>query len=215
LAHPPFDVRILRATRQIGLSLLVALLPLACAGPEGPTSETGGAEARPAQASLTELERLAPSQQGDRLCQPALGFSVAVPGENFERDLEAEAKLNPVGEAQDSIWWAWKSNSGWYQVLAVKGAAASPESFARFLEGKRETLRKGDGLTIQKDEAVTNAPPYSWVLELQTYNAQSLFTSCISPSSPTETSAVVCIRTLTNSPGELKEERNSVQFGAC
>jgi len=216
LAHPSSTVRALRAARQLGLPLLFALLPLACARTESPAP---AAEApRPAQA-LTEAERVAPQVQGDRLCQAALGFSVAFPGESFRRDTETEASLNTgaekAGEGEDSIWWAWSTNSQAFHLLAAKGAAASSESFARFLAGRREKVHKADGLSILKDEAVTDAPPYSWVLETQSYNAQSFYTVCLSPPAPTETSAVVCIRTLTNSPGELRKERESIAFGPC
>lgn len=170
---------------------------------------------------LTTEERAAPSLREGRLCQDALSFSVTKLGESFGRDTEAEAMVNHEQEKAagygNMVRWVWSANQKGerFMLSVAKGAANTPKTFARFTAGVRASAVETEGIEIEKEEAATEAAPYSYQLAVRRSDGFVIDIHCLSPAVPIRTSPVVCAITFAPSHESLREARQSLRFGPC
>jgi hypothetical protein len=175
-----------------------------------------------------------------RLCQPALGVTVADPGESFAVDAESAREINSrfesrsLGARLHSWVWTDPATGQRLEVAVAKDEGEQAETFTAFETGLRKALVR-KGLKVEAERSTVLSKPYQYQLALSrpgvavdvecvAQNPADAATAATGASAANAANAanaaelftgIICLQTWAADHDLLRRVRGSLAFGDC
>lgn len=172
----------------------------------------------PIQLTASEQSDLRPSQDGTRLCNPDLAFSLLSPGPSYKPAPALQMRMNAQLSKHHTFAWAYENPATRERLVieATKGIGGREDMFRGLAQGMSEEIASQKRFVPRSQHLTWSREQGEFLLSLASPDGIALDFRCLASSSSSHAPPImVCVQTISSATGKLRELRDGLTLKGC
>lgn len=172
----------------------------------------------PIELTSSEQGDLRPSQDGTRLCNPALAFSLPLPDSSYRSAPALQKQFSAQLSRQHGFAWAYESSmtKERFILTATKGIGGQEKMFRDFAQGMSESVRSQKRFIPRSQRLTWSREQGEFLFSMASQDGVSLDFRCLaSSSSSRDLPITVCVQTISSASEKLRPLRDGLALNGC